>query len=77
MQEWRAAGLNVPCGVKGQIATVEEKLVIKTVGSLGAIDRQVLDARLAATLMLKEGLARLFGSTGGRLQKMQSNRQVT
>jgi mRNA interferase MazF len=28
LQQWRAAGLNVPCGVKAQIATVEERLVV-------------------------------------------------
>ena len=52
-QEWRAAGLNVPCGVKTQIATVEERLVVKTVGVLAAADRQVLDERLRIWLQLK------------------------
>jgi len=46
LEEWRAAGLNVPCGVKAQLATVEERLVVKTVGVLGAGDRQLLDDRL-------------------------------
>jgi len=52
LQEWRAAGLNVPCGVKGQIATVEEKLVIKTVGVLDPKDRQTLDSQLRTWLQL-------------------------
>src|SRR5215469_1506856 len=52
LKEWRAAGLNVPCGVKGQIATVEEKLVIKTVGVLGPKDRHTLDCQLRAWLQL-------------------------
>lgn len=52
LKEWRAAGLNVPCGVKGQIATVEEKLVIKTVGVLDPKDRQTLDSQLRAWLQL-------------------------
>ncbi len=30
LREWRAAGLNVPCGVKAQIATLEEQLVGKS-----------------------------------------------
>jgi len=52
LKQWREAGLNVACGVKGQIATVEEKLAIKKVGVLGATDRQVLDDRLRAWLKL-------------------------
>ena len=31
LTEWRAAGLNVASGIKAQIATVEEKLVVKIV----------------------------------------------
>lgn len=34
LKEWRAAGLNVPSGVKAQLATVEERLVVKIVGSV-------------------------------------------
>jgi mRNA interferase MazF len=52
LKEWQAAGLNVSCGVKAQIATVEERLVIKTVGVLGAADRQLLDERLRDWLHL-------------------------
>jgi mRNA interferase MazF len=52
LKEWHAAGLNVPCGVKGQIATVEEKLVIKTVGVLDPKDRQTLDSQLRTWLQL-------------------------
>jgi mRNA interferase MazF len=52
LQQWREAGLNVPCGVKAQIATVEEGLVVKSVGTLAAADRQTLDTRLKAWLQL-------------------------
>src|SRR6266498_3479791 len=52
LKEWGAAGLNVACGVKAQLATVEEKLVVKTVGVLAAADRQLLDDRLRAWLQL-------------------------
>jgi mRNA interferase MazF len=52
LQAWRAAGLNVATGVKGQIATVEERLVVKTVGTLTAPDRQLLDDRLRVWLQL-------------------------
>jgi len=43
---WRAAGLNVPSGVKAQLATVEERLVVKVVGTLSPADRQTLDQHL-------------------------------
>ncbi len=52
LQEWRAAGLNVACGVKAQLATVEERMVVKTVGTLAGSDRQTLDARLRSWLQL-------------------------
>ena len=48
LQEWRAAGLNVPCGVKAQLATVEEKLVVKVVGKLTAADVRLLNDGLRA-----------------------------
>ena len=46
LREWRESGLNVPCGVKAQLSTVEERLVVKIVGMLTATDRQTLDERL-------------------------------
>jgi hypothetical protein len=49
---WQAAGLNVPCGVKAQIATVDEGLVVKPVGRLTAADRRALDTRLRIWLRL-------------------------
>ena len=52
IKEWRAAGLNVPSGVKAQLATVEERLVVKRVGTLAAADRQLLGARLRTWLQL-------------------------
>jgi len=52
LKEWQAAGLNVPCGMKAQIATVEERLVVKSVGRLTAADRQALDTRLRIWLRL-------------------------
>lgn len=52
LKEWRAAGLNVLCGVKAQLATVEEKLVVKIVGKLTAADSQLLDQRLRNWLEL-------------------------
>ena len=52
LQEWRAAGLNVPSGVKAQFATVEERLVVKVVGQLAGKDVQVLNAQLRKWLKL-------------------------
>jgi mRNA interferase MazF len=52
LTEWRAAGLNVASGVKAQISTVEERLVVKVVGRLGALDSKTLDARLRNWLQL-------------------------
>jgi mRNA interferase MazF len=50
--EWRTAGLNVPCGVKAQLATVEEKLVVKIIGRLSSTDSQLLNERLRTWLKL-------------------------
>lgn len=36
--DWRAAGLNVASGVKAQLATVEERLVVQTIGTLTTHD---------------------------------------
>lgn len=52
LKEWRAAGLNVPCGIKSQLATVEERLVVKTIGVLAAVDLEALDQRLRSWLQL-------------------------
>jgi mRNA interferase MazF len=46
LASWRAAGLNVPSGIKAQLATVEERLVVKVVGTLSPADRQTLDQHL-------------------------------
>jgi len=52
LAQWRAAGLNVPSGVKAQLATVEERLVVKVVGTLSSADRQTLDQHLRRWLKL-------------------------
>ena len=46
LKDWKAAGLNVACGIKAQIATVEASLVIKSVGRLSVVDQQTLADRL-------------------------------
>ena len=52
LQQWSAAGLNVSCVVKAQVATTEEQRVIKIVGKLQARDVETLNARLRSWLQL-------------------------
>lgn len=52
LNEWRAAGLNVPSGVKAQLATVDDRLVVKVIGQLAGKDPPALDARLRSRLQL-------------------------
>lgn len=50
--QWVEAGLNVPSGIKGQICTVEVRLVRKVVGKITATDRTALDTLLRKWLEL-------------------------
>ena len=50
--DWRAAGLNVPCGIKAQLATIESRLAIKSIGLLSARDRDSCKSRLRTWLGL-------------------------
>lgn len=34
IKAWQAAGLNVPSGIKAQLATVESRMVVKIIGTL-------------------------------------------
>jgi mRNA interferase MazF len=52
LQDWRAAGLNVACAIKSQIATIENRLVIKSVGTLSPHDQAALEQRLREWLQL-------------------------
>jgi mRNA interferase MazF len=52
LQDWRAAGLNVPCGMKSQIATIEDRLVVKSVGLLSPADSVALEKQLRSWLQL-------------------------
>jgi mRNA interferase MazF len=52
LQDWQVAGLNVPCGIKSQIATIEERLVLKSVGFLSPADAAALQGRLRTWLGL-------------------------
>ena len=52
LQHWRSAGLNVPSGVKGQICTVEDRLVRKVTGHISARDAISLSTHLREWLGL-------------------------
>jgi len=52
LEEWSTAGLNVPCGVKAQVATVEEQRIIKIIGKLQRRDVDTLNMRLRSWLQL-------------------------
>lgn len=52
LRDWRAAGLNVRCGIKAQLATVESRLVRKVVGRLSDADRFEVDKHLREWLGL-------------------------
>ena len=50
--DWGQAGLNVPSGIKGQIATVDAALIRHVVGKLSALDSERLDQKLREWLSL-------------------------
>jgi mRNA interferase MazF len=52
LTDWRGAGLNVPSGVKSQIATVDAGLVRKIVGRLKPADSTALESALRVWLQL-------------------------
>ena len=52
LKDWKGCGLNVPSWVKGQLATVESRLVRKLVGRLCDEDIVTLDCELRAWLEL-------------------------
>lgn len=52
LADWAGAGLNVASGLKGQICTVEEKLVRKVIGRISFPDQASLDGLLRKWLGL-------------------------
>jgi hypothetical protein len=52
LEEWSTAGLNVACGVKAQVATVDERHIIKIIGRLQSPDLDTLNMRLRSWLEL-------------------------
>jgi mRNA interferase MazF len=52
LQDWQAAGLNVAAGVKAQLATVEENLIVRIIGRITTVDRESLNDKLRTWLQL-------------------------
>ena len=52
LRDWAQAGLNVPSGVKGQIATVDRSLIRQVLGTLSTSDTARLDLKLREWLAL-------------------------
>jgi len=50
--DWQEAGLNVRCGIKSQIATIESRLVLRLVGRLSRKDHAALEQQLRVWLKL-------------------------
>ena len=51
-EDWLQAGLNVPSGIKGQIATVDVSLIRQVVGKLSEADSERLNKKLREWLLL-------------------------
>jgi len=52
LRDWKAAGLNVPCGIKAQLATIESNLIVKSIGRLSNRDQVSCRSRLREWLQL-------------------------
>ncbi len=52
LQHWQQAGLNVPSAIKRGLYTVEQSLILKTVGQLAPDDEQALEQSLRDWLEL-------------------------
>jgi mRNA interferase MazF len=52
LHAWQVAGLNVPSAVKRGLYTLEEILVVQTLGQLSITDRQALEQSLRGWLGL-------------------------
>lgn len=51
-EDWLQAGLNVPSGIKGQIATIDASLMRQVVGKLSDSDSERLNTKLRQWLSL-------------------------
>ncbi len=53
LADWQTAGLNVPCGIKAQIATLEQSMIVRRLGQLSDKDKMTFDERLTAWFQLR------------------------
>ncbi|MGH2508534.1 MAG: type II toxin-antitoxin system PemK/MazF family toxin [Ktedonobacteraceae bacterium] len=58
LADWRSAGLNVPCGIKAQIATLEQTMIVQHLGELSKMDKKTFDERLSSWFQLGIGPVR-------------------
>lgn len=54
LRDWKACGLNVASAVKGQLATVESRLIRRVTGRLGKADAVNLERHLRTWLGLQD-----------------------
>jgi mRNA interferase MazF len=52
--DWQLAGLNVPCGIKAQVATLEQGMIVQRLGQLSDRDKATFDERLMKWFQLAE-----------------------
>ena len=50
LQDWREAGLNVPCKVRLKLFTLDNHLILRRIGTLSRRDARSVDNRLSGVL---------------------------
>ena len=53
LTDWQSAGLNVPCGIKAQVATLGLSMIVLHLGQLSDADKAAFDERLKWWFQLK------------------------
>jgi mRNA interferase MazF len=54
LADWQLAGLNVPCGIKAQVATLEQGMIVRRLGVLSQRDKAMFNGRLMVWFQLGE-----------------------
>ena len=50
LQDWREAGLNVPCKVRLKFFTLENRLILRKLGALSKLDAKAVKDRISLVL---------------------------
>ena len=50
LQDWREAGLNVPCKVRLKLFTLDDHLILRKIGALSRSDAKAVKNRLSRSL---------------------------